>query len=303
MILYMTAPIESIAELYDNPRSYANAKSKLKRINELLHLEPTNAIHTEEYVRQFSRMCHLLMTETGRKGGQVKTKDQLTAYVGALVGAVTRTLDGERNPLKESYAKLKASDIPNPVLEHDAPPWSTLKQQLEEAFMFTDNDFGRMVALIYSYGYVLRIAELFNTTIKPMEGFNYLNLDTGEWTITQHKNKARSGARQFTIDKGLLDMIRGFVKRKVPYLIYKSTKEPYTVHTLAVIGLNDLPSCSQIRNSYEQWNWNQSKRTHEERLDWSLNVLGHKYETAIVHYTKNNINSELRSLRDLDGSE
>lgn len=289
--------IESIKSLYSNTRTYNNAKSKVKRVNQLLGLEPLNEIHTQAYVDQFALLAHKLLTVPGTSGGTVKSKDELTAFIGAIIGAVTRTLNGEHNPLSALYAKLRISDIPNPKPEHDAEPWDVILGRLYEASLRCSNEFGRLVAVIYSHGYVLRVGEIFTTAVKPLPDCNHLDLDTGVWTIVQHKNKAR-GSRQFRVEPECLSLIRGFVNPKCPFLIHKSTLRPYTIQTLAVIGLNDyLPSNSQLRNSFEEWNWKSSGRTREEKLHWSVNVLGHTEQTVMGYYTRNEVQDRLRALK------
>jgi hypothetical protein len=286
--------IESILPLYTNQRTYNNAKSKLKRVNQLLQLTPVNEIHTQAYVDNFPRMCHLLLTTKGTSGGVIKSKDELTAFIGAIIGAVTRTLNGEHNPLSTQYAKLRIADIPNPKPEFNADPWEITLQKLYDAATNCPNDFGRLVSCIYSHGYVLRVGEIFTTTIKPIPEYNHLDLDTGVWTISNHKNKAR-GDRTFKVNEECLIKIRTFVNPKCPFLIHKSTLRPYTVQTLAVIELTDLPANSQLRNSYEQWNWNASGRTRDQKLHWSINVLGHSEATVQGYYTRNDVQDSLRA--------
>lgn len=272
-----------------------NAKSKLKRVNQLLDLEPHNVIHTKAYVDQFSKICHKLLTQKGKQGGQIKSKDELTAYVGTIVGAVTRTLNGEPNPLKELYAQLRVSDIPNAKPEFDADPWDVTLEKLNHAKVNCPNPFGRLVATIYSYGYVLRVGEIFNTAVKHISGYNWLDLDTGIWMIVNHKNQSK-GVRKFVVDRNLITEIRKFVNPKCPYLIHKTTMEPYYTQTLACIDLTDLPCCSQLRNSFEQFNWHQSRRSRQEKLYWSVDVLGHSEQTVHGHYTRNDVQAELRAL-------
>ncbi len=280
--------------LYSNHRTYANAKSKLKRVNQLLQLTPDNEIHTQAYVDEFPLMCHLLLNTTGTSGGKIKSKDELTAYVGAIIGAVSRI--ETVNPLQDLYAKLRIADIPNPKPEFDAPPWDLTLTKLYNAAANCSNHFGCLVAHIYSRGYVLRIGEVYNTSVVPIPGYNHLDLDTGQWTIKMHKNQAR-GERQFKVDQETLATIKGFVNPRCSFLIHKSTMKPYTVQTLAKIGLTDLPSNSQLRNSYEQWNWYESNRSREEQLHWSINVLGHSHQTVLGFYTKNQVESDLKQLQ------
>ena len=289
--------IESIKGLYDNRRTYENTRTRLKRVNTLLRLTPIDVIHTEEYVRQFATMAHLLMTETGVKGGVLKSKDELTSYIGSVVGAVSRTLasKGSTNPLTQLLAKLKLTDIPNPKPVFDAAPWSDVYNKLHDASINCPNKFGRIVSICFKHGYVLRVGEIYNTSTTPIDGMNYLDLTNHEWNITIHKNVSR-GSRKFTITKEFVDELTPLLSPHCPLLIHKSTLMPYTVQTLAVLDLNDLPSNSQMRNSYEEWNWSESGRSREEQIYWSVNVLGHSENTVMSYYTSNKVESELQAL-------
>jgi hypothetical protein len=70
------------------------------------------------------------------------------------------------------------------------------------------------------------------------------------------------------------------------------------MQTHSVLELDDyLPSNSQVRNSYEEFNWSSaSNRTYEQQLDWSTNVLGHSENTVLAHYTSNKVEQELTQL-------
>ena len=274
--------IQQIKSKYDNVRTYENARSKLKRVNALLNLEPVDVIHTEQYVNQFDNLTHLLMTVTGAKGGMVKSKDELKALVGAIAGAVSRTLPiGQVNPLTKLITKLKASDIPNPKPVSDAEPWDVILSKFDKVIQENPNTFAKIVAVCYKHGYVLRIGEIFNTSTTKIYKFNYLDLDNLEWQVPIHK-----GIRKFTVTKEFADELRPLLSDKCPLLIFKSTLQPYTIQTHAVVDLDELPSNSEIRSSYQQWNWSaKSGRTKDEQMYWCTNVMGNSEITAITYYT------------------
>jgi hypothetical protein len=286
--------IESIKEAYDNQRTYQNTKTRLKRVNTLLRLEPVNVIHTDEYVRNFSQLAHLLMTEIGSHGGILKSKSELVGYIGSISGAVSRANKGF-NPLTQLLSRLKLTDIPDQKPTFDAEPWVDTLAKLDNAIARCPNQFGKIVAVCYKHGYVLRVGEIFLTSIKDHETFNYLDMDNLKWYIRFHKNQRR-GVREFPVTQEFIDELNLYRGGGHHLLVHKTTYEPYTVQTHGVLELDSLPSNSQIRNSYEEYNWNGSDRTYEEKLNWSVNVLGHSENTVMAHYTSNNVERDLTQL-------
>jgi hypothetical protein len=286
--------IESIKDAYDNKRTYQNTKTRLKRVNSLLRLEPNNVIHTEEYVNNFSSLAHLLMTNTGDKGGVIKSKTELIGYIGSISGAVTRLNKGF-NPLTQLLARLKLTDIPDTKPKFDAEPWTNTLVKLNAVIKDCPNQFGKIVAVCYKHGYALRVGEIFLTSITDHPTFNYLDMDNLKWYIRFHKN-VRRGTREFPVTKEFIDELNLYRGGGHHLLIHKTTYEPYAMQTHAVLELDSLPSNSQIRNSYEEYNWNTSGRTYEEKLNWSVNVLGHSENTVMAHYTSNTVERDLTQL-------
>ena len=288
--------IESIKEAYDNQRTYQNTKTRLKRVNTLLRLEPLDVIHTDEYVRNFSTLAHLLMTETGSSGGVIKSKSELVGYIGSVSGAVSRANKGSFNPLTQLLSRLKLTDIPDQKPTFDAEPWSNTLVKLNNAIACCPNQFGKIVAVCYKHGYVLRVGEIFLTSIRDSDQFNFLDMTNLKWHIRFHKNQ-RKGTREFPVTQAFVDELNLYRGGGHHLLIHKTTYEPYTIQTHSVLELDDMPSNSQVRNSYEEYNWSaDSGRTYEEQLNWSVNVLGHSENTVMAHYTSNTVEQDLTQL-------
>lgn len=262
--------ISEIKVKYDNVRTYENVRSKLKRVNNLLGLDP-DVIHTDEYVKNFSDLVDLLAL-------QFKTKEELVAFMGGISGAVSRSLPfGHLNPLSKLIVQLKKTDMPVQVLQTDATPWIDNLKKLEQIISEHLNPHAKIVATCYKYGYTVKIGEIFNTSTVLTQGFNFLDLDNKEWII---------GKRKFPITKEFADALRPLLSDACPLLIFKSTLQPYTIQTHAVLDLPEF-SNTDIRNSYTDYVWYHSYFPVSEKISITTQVLGHSEVTSIAYYKSN----------------
>ena len=263
--------ISEINDKYDNVRTYENIRSKLKRVNNLLSLEPVEVIHTNEYVKSFSKLVDLLTA-------QLKTKEELVAFMGGIAGAVSRSLPfGKINPLSKLIVQLKKTDMPIQVLSSDATPWSDNLKKINKIISEHANPHAKIVAICYKHGYTLKIGEIFNTTTVKTEGFNFLDLDNKEWNICK---------RKFTVTKEFIDALRPLLSNACPLLIFKSTMRPYTIQTHAVLDLDEF-SNTEIRNSYTDFVWYQSYFPVSEKISITKQILGHSELTSMAYYKSN----------------
>ena len=263
--------ILEIKDKYDNVRTYENIRSKLKRVNNLLCLEPVEVIHTNEYVNSFSKMVDMLTV-------QLKTKEELIAFMGGIAGAVSRSLPfGKINPLSKLIVQIKKTDMPVQVLQTDATPWIDNLKKFDKIISEHPNLYAKIVATCYKHGYTLKIGEIFNTTTVKTEGFSFLDFDNKEWNI---------GKRKFTVTKEFADALRPLLSDACPLLIFKSTLQPYTIQTHAVLDLDDF-SNTDIRNSYTDFVWYHSQLSVSEKISITKQILGHSELTSMAYYKSN----------------
>ena len=157
----------------------------------------------------------------------------------------------------------------------DIPDWETdLLPKLRELAQ-QENACG-IIARVFSYGYALRVGEIFSTRLIDDGISNFLDLDAGKWLVRNQKNGT---IKEFDVDPELCSRIsRG------TWLIRKSDGQPYckSARTLKYHGWT-LPDNHTIRKSYETWNINSSGRDKETSALWHK-VLGHSKEVAEDYY-------------------
>jgi len=291
--------IEALKDKYENHKTFQNVKTILKGINETLELTPVNYIHGHQYAAQFEQLCKLMLAK-----GKAHTKTDLINKLNLIVGLIRRF-----DPASKALANLRdkidelrrdnTAQIPNAYPEHNAKPWKDMKALLQEEINSNPNKFAKIACVCFKHGYCLRIGEIFATTLKmgfPKAATNFLNLNELTWYIHGHKNARTTGPRKFTVTKEFVDELSDLIEMPEYLLIFKSNYEQYSTHLLSSIGITSFTN-TELRNSYEQWSWNESGRTKEEATYWSENVLGHTVATALSYYTKHTIESKIMATR------
>ncbi len=200
----------------------------------------------------------------------------LKQKLSGISSLMTRTRFGSKHKVK---AVIRTADRLQNIQVQRAlqpvPDWETVVlPKLKEASV--NNDVCGIIARIFSYGYVLRVGEIFTTRLIDDGISNFLDLDNHKWIVRNQKNRK---VKEFEVDADLCKSIpRGM------WLLRKSDGQPYS-RCCRNLGYHDwsLPSNNTIRKSYETWNFNKSKRDEEERNAWH-NILGHCPEVAEDYY-------------------
>lgn len=283
----MERSIETIKHLYNVPKTFTNVKSVLKKVNEAMGWTPVDVLHVDKMVNGFTVLCSAMLAS-----GLAHTKDELLSKLFRICGLINRMYPDTDNKLSHLCMKLKADQsglIPNDPIPYTAPKWSTALELLNSQISNNPNPFAKIVCICFKHGYVLRIGEIFNTKLTNTDTWNHLDLDTLTWTIRIQKTK---GVRVFSVSSEFKNEITPYIGPS-SWLIYKSNYDRYNTHTMSTVDLVSLPSNSELRNSYETWNWEVSNRTREQRLYWSVNVLGHDEQTVIKHYLEHKLESQI----------
>ena len=197
--------------------------------------------------------------------------------------------------------------IPDAQPQNNARPWSEMLQVLQHEIDTNTNKFAKIMCICFKHGYVLRCGEIFNTTTGfniPTPKLNFLDLNSRQWTITEHKSQGSAGlggrnipARNFPVTKEFVDELRPYIDVPEFLLIYKSNFSPYSTHLLKSVDIDSF-SNNELRNSYEEWNWRQSGRTLAEKRFWSENVIGHSEIIAKLYYTTHTIENKILTAAD-----
>ena len=182
--------------------------------------------------------------------------------------------------------RMQLGNIPIDVkpYDKDVPDWEILSKILDEQNIKCNSPAGRTVALAYKNHYVLRVGEIFQTSIVDKPEYNFLDTKNLIWYIRASCTK-NNRDREFPVSQGFIDDIQRNIS-KHGFLIYRKCGLPYmkSCHTMRIAGLLGVPPVSIIRNSFETWNHARTDVDQAEKDRCSM-ILGHSVQTAICHYT------------------
>lgn len=267
-----------IDELPISERSKNMYRHTIMELNRQLGFENrAYYINTDWYLKNIDSVIEAI-----HQKWDIKTKRDLTNRLNHLQSVykqeAPRDLAKFRNLIKPHIDKL-----PTEITRTDVViDWNELKPKLYRYALDKDNSLPmRMVYLFYSYDYVFRPSEFFNTATMSPEHPNYLNLDTGEYIIRDTKNKQ---PRELIIEPELLEEIKELrmethTSEHDPLIsrLGDFYKPGYTIR-----HPNDIPNVYQIRHSFETDNWNNSKSVGESTA--KSRAIGHSAKTAIDNY-------------------
>lgn len=244
-------------------RTLSSYKAILNQINDSLGLE-RNIIHFDKLIEHKDQLIDIV-----KSTWKIRSIVALRQKISAISSLMTRTGFDNEHPVRSLSRKIDRMEITFDNQEPQViPPWEEMKEKL---IKFADHNRGvaGTIARIFSYGYVLRVREMFMTRVARDDGYhNYLDLDKCVWTIRIQKNGEE---KIFDVDPELCKQI----PKKSVWLFGKSTGEPYSpgASHLTYHGWV-LEDNNTIRKSFETWNCLHSGRSREEQIKWNK-ILGH----------------------------
>lgn len=289
--------VNQVKELYDNAKTFANTKSILKRTNELMSYEPVFDVHEDKYVQNFELVCNRMLSS-----GLAKSKTDLLSKLNSIVGIITR-FKKDPSELRQKIMELKldtTKELPDAQPQNDARPWSEMLKIFQHEIDNNKNRFAKIMCVCFKHGYVLRCGEIFNTTTAlgfPKSAGNYLDINSKQWTINEHKTAADVPTRKFPVTAEFIAELRKYIEVPEFLLIYKSNFSAYSTALLKSIDIDSFTN-NEARNSYEEWNWRNSGRTLAEKRFWSEKVLGHSEQVAKQFYTAHTMESRILTADD-----
>lgn len=219
---------------------------------------------------------------------------QFKQKLSALSSLMTRTKFGNehniRHMIKNAAERLS---VANTKTDGPIEDWTTLQPKLAE--LGKQNSLCGYIARIFSYGYVLRVAEIFTTRIDADDDIgNYLDLNNCKWYIRQQKNNTE---KVFDVHPELCNSL----KKSRPHgkwLLCKASGEPYAQSSQRLSYHNwPLASNNDLRKSYETWNRNVADRNDDEKIHWHT-ILGHNKETVKSYYDRQMLVPRLNPLSE-----
>jgi hypothetical protein len=265
--------MDMIKSTYENAKTFANAKSMVKRINNLLEITPTGYIHPHLYVDNFETLSARLFT-----AGIAKTKKEIVYTLNQLASIVKRFDISKTHDLRDkidafNYGDFKLPDID--VTENTARPWEEMLELFNYEIEHNPNRNAKLACVIFKHGYVLNIKEMYATSTKlgrPIIAQNFLDLDKLTWTLNDHKNDSCTGPRKFAVTQEFVDEARKYIEMRDYLLFYKSNFDMYGTSLLSSIGISAFTN-TEIRDSYMHFIW--SNFTKEDAMRISENVIGY----------------------------
>ena len=269
---------EDIQSTFLNPKTFSNYLSVLRTVNKHYNWDP-DVIYYDRLNDKAEQIAKFIFRKY-----KISNTAQYRQKVSAISSLMSRTGFGEyhkfRLMIKNADVLLSVADTST---DSDIIDWNVLQPQLAE--LGKEHTIRGIIARIFSYGYVLRVGEIFSTRIDLDNGQdNYLDLVNCKWYIRKQKNGT---AKTFDVDPELCNSLKQQFKYiGMTWLLSKVDGAKYGVscHRLPYHGWS-LPSNTDIRKSYETWNRNKSDRTEEEQLKWHK-ILGHSRNVVDVHYNK-----------------
>ena len=273
------AEIQDSEGAIEHDATFQNYRSVLNKINVHYGWEK-DIIHYEllqEHALELPAVCQELW--------EINNNDALRQKLSSISSMVTRALgSGDHRIAKLMRTLNKEHSVAVKPQIRNIPEWTDLQKRLAE--YGKENSPRGIIALTFSHGYVLRVAELFDTMVRGFDNgvHNYLNPDTLLWTIRIHKNARNGSVRQFSVTPEFIKAL----PVKAGWLIKKKNGLRYEAQSSRVLKYHDwwqdLPCNRDIRASFETWNLHSGRPNHES-LE-SHEVLGHTKQTAETHYDK-----------------
>ena len=275
--------IDTIKSSYENPKTFANAKSLIRRVNNLLELKPADYVHEHLYVAEFETLCARLFT-----AGIAKTKKDIVYTLNQLVAIIKRFDISKIRDLRDKIDGFNYGDATLPELDavsDKVRPWDEFLELFDEEIENNPNRNAKLACVIFKNGYVLNIRELFSTTTgfgRPSIAQNFLDLNNLTWTLRDHRNDAVTGARKFNVTKEFADELRKYIEMDNYLLFYKSNYEMYGTSQLTSVGIDSF-KITEVRNSYLHHIW--SNLSNEDATEISADIIGYLPE-AIKRFEK-----------------
>lgn len=265
--------IQSSDNYIANKRTFANYRSILNKVNLHFGWEPDKVYYDRlnDKKEEIADFC--------QQQWKISNIAHLTSIMRIISSLMTRTGFGDKHAMRSYSRSLnRILTVPALPVKSNAPIWTEIQPKLAAAAdRYTV--VGK-IAAIFSYGYVLRVGEIFNTRIDKRDGYyNYLDLDECVWHVINQKN---GKPKTFDVEGRLCKFLKG--GNLGVWLLGKANGEQYAPASHILKSHKwKFPSNNDLRKSYETWNINDSGRAPQEIEYWNM-VLGHSSNVAHDYY-------------------
>jgi hypothetical protein len=228
--------IDTIKDKFDSSKTFANVKSIVKKINELLTLTPVNIIHAHEYDARFNELIQVMISSRF-----VRNKSDLINKLQIVVNCISKFDAGKTSIIRPKIILLRKAELEMALaIVTDAVPWSSMLMSIDDELEHNPNRNAKIVCTFFKHGYCNNLGDILATATCAGNEHNHLDMDALTWTV---RGKVIPVSAEFVADIRKLIEINDFL------LIYKSTGEKYKTTLLSSIGI-DTFKMQDIKNSY-----------------------------------------------------
>lgn len=263
---------------YTKEKTFNNYRSILNAVNKHFGWE-SNIIYYDRMDNKAQEIADFIYERY-----KISNTAQYKQKLSSLSSLMTRTQFGKDHKIKMMVvnANVMLSVADQKIVNH-IDDWELLQPKLEQ--LGKEESIRGILARIFSYGYVLRVGEIFKTRIDINNDVdNYLDLNNCKWYIREQKNGTE---KTFSVPAELCDSIKKRPRKAdAVWLLSKVNGKKYSTGAQRLTYRNHnwpLPNNNALRKSYETWNRNRSGRSDEEIEHWHY-ILGHNRQTIDVHY-------------------
>ena len=285
--------VTKLEDKFSSKGYYKSCMSLMKKVNEMLCI-PETWMDINVYEDQYDNIVQFMLdTYTIRDHLALTGKMATLSYPMKLVGYNGKFMHRKKQ-LQQLPIKMNPAD-------KVITPWDEMKDSvLHDAFDKCTHPSGRCVLLAYIHGYPLRLHEIVNTSInvKHRNDYNYLDVDNCKWHILRIHSKTRT-PRSFDVTKEFCEDIKPYVAQ-TGFLVSRKNGSPFadslSLKSLDIRGV----SVHHVRNSYETYNQYRTDISDDQKQLISTNVLAHSMQTALAHYTRNDLANRMQSQNDAE---
>ena len=274
-IVMTTVYLPSIRGKFSSDNYYQSCKAVINKVNGHYGWR-IDYLPISEFESRHDEIVQLMLDNY-----TIRSSDQLYSKMSHLYGAMKAAgYDGEFRNRRMAVRQVPVT--PKPLVK-DTPSWNEMLAKFDQSLQGCNHIGGRVIALTYKHGYVLRCGEIANTCIEDKEGYNFLDTERLVWYIRSERTKNRTD-RSFSVTREYVDAVKRYIK-KGGFLVSKKSGLPYTGNfTLSTVNVSGF-TVNDVRNAYETMNYARTDIDEEGKNQISITVLGHCPAVARAFYT------------------
>lgn len=278
-------PIDTIRDSYRTERSFKNTRTVLRCVNSHLRQSITNINIDYLYPKLWHDECENICKHLAHHYKAHESDRQKSIILG-MSGVMTRIMGHEyNNPYKIKAAKVAKAPYVIDSPKVDPKPKSTLTW--EDALLMLEPPYNNIHAaircILYKHGFAWRTEQVYNTSFKDIDGFNWIDLDNKVCHV--RRAKSQKNYKLQLPDDLVTDLKHYNGDRGEGWIIPKSNGTRYVC--LNTVSKRFLPAGVsdnvEMRNSFQAWMMEKYKGDEEQIAYWNA-VMDIKTTNGAVYY-------------------